>query len=43
MDYDGANASEWTTDTTGRFSFKNIDADTRYFFEVYETDPALKG
>lgn len=40
---DGSNESEWTTTASGRFNFKNLDADKNYLFETDENDPSLSG
>jgi outer membrane protein OmpA-like peptidoglycan-associated protein/tetratricopeptide (TPR) repeat protein len=40
---DGSNEQEWTTLSTGKFNFKNLDAEKNYIFEADENDPSLAG
>jgi outer membrane protein OmpA-like peptidoglycan-associated protein/tetratricopeptide (TPR) repeat protein len=40
---DGTNLQELTTSESGKFNFKNLDADKNYLFETDENDSSLAG
>ncbi|WP_317896734.1 OmpA family protein [Aurantibacillus circumpalustris] len=42
-DEDGSNEQEWTTTASGKFNFKNLDAEKNYIFEADANDPSLSG